>query len=429
MDIFGKKALQKQMEGLISTMQASINQRLSLANISSNISPNYSSIKEQMIYRTMDDVYAVVSRLATTAAMIPYNAVDINGEEPLETDKILSIEKQLTFQTKEMIHMNLLISGEVFLWKKRIELGPNAGTIKLFNLNPSAVTIKISSVFPYEITGYIFTDNLGSGQIEIPATDMVYIKLENPTIDQEGIARGLSPIKVLSYRLTRMQAEMDISVAQLQNGGLPGILYDENPTFSPEIANIHKENFARYLNNTANKNAPYFMGGKVGYISIGSSLADLDLAQLADLDFDKICNVYSVSSTWFNNHSAATESNVKEMIKQVYTNAVLPNVMRVQDAINTQLVPDLGTTSKIVYDLSDITELQADIQAKANSYSAMPVIIPNEVREGLGYAKIDDPIMNMPLIKMGYQPIDELGMTPDLSITPDYGGTSATPGK
>mgnify|MGYP006266331845 CR=1 FL=1 len=427
MDIFGKKALQKQLDGVLASMQGMLNQRLN-TSFYQQIAPNYSSVKEQMIYRTMDDVYSVVSRLATTAAMIPYYGVGVDGEAPMDNDKILGVEKQLTFQTKEMIHMNLLISGEVFLWKKRIELGPNAGTIKLFNLNPSAVSINISSVFPYEITGFIFNDNMGNGQIEIPASDMVYIKLENPTIDQEGIARGLSPIKVLSYRLTRMQAEMDISVAQLQNGGLPGILYDENPTFSPEIANIHKENFARYLNNTANKNAPYFMGGKVGYISIGSTLADLDLAQLADLDFDKICNAYSVSSTWFNNHSAATESNVKEMIKQVYTNAVLPNVMRVQDALNSQLVPDLGTTSKIVYDLSDITELQADMQAKANGYSAMPVIIPNEVREGLGYARIDDPLMDMPLIKMGYQPIDELAAVPNLPITPDYGGTSGQTG-
>jgi hypothetical protein len=207
---------------------------------------------------------------------------------------------------------------------------------------------------------------------------------------------------------------MDVSVAQLQNGGLPGIVYDENPEFGIEEAGFHKNNFANYLNNSSNKSAPYIWGGKIGYVPIGSTLADMDLASLADIDFDKICNVYGVSSTWFNNKSAATESNVKEMIKQIYTNAILPNIMRIQDAINTQLVPDFNSQGIIMYDLSDVTELQEDMLAKANVYSAMPVIIPNEVREAMGWDRIDDPLMDMPLIKSGYQPIEDLRTIEDL---------------
>jgi HK97 family phage portal protein len=418
MDIFGKKALAKQIDNLLSTVKAFQDNRL--ASFSTQIFPNYKSLREQIVFQTMDDIYSVVSRLATTAAMVPYYGKDKNGEDIQENDKLNLILNQLTFEFKEKMHLNLLISGEIFLLKERT-LGVNASII-LRNLNPSNVIVKVSDSFPYDITGYKYMDQVRGTSFDIPFEDMVYIKLENPTFENDEF-RGLSPVKVLANRLTRLQAQLDISVAQMQNGGLPGILYDKSPMFTPELAAQHKENFGRFLNNRSNKNAPYFTGGDIGYVSIGSTLADLDLASLADIDFDKICNVYGVSSTWFNNKSAATESNVKEMVRLVYTNAVLPHIMRIQDALNTQLVSELNNGSKIYYDISEIPELQEDMLNKANVYATMPVIVPNEVREALGYNKIDDPLMDQPLIKQGYMTIDDV-YSSDINLTGDYAANS-----
>jgi HK97 family phage portal protein len=414
MDIFGRKALNKRLEKLMETVKQVGDARLSLMmqNFNTQIFPHYRAIKEQMIFQTMDDVYSVVSRLATTGAMIPYYGETKEAEELNDNDRINLLLDQLTFELKEKMHLDLLISGELFLYKQRI-LGVNAGA-KIMRLNPANVVVYVSDSFPYEVTGFMYQDASRGTSFEIPKEDMVYVRLTNPTVDADYEFRGLSPIKVLTSRITRLQAQMDVSVAQLQNGGLPGIVYDENPEFGIEEAGFHKNNFANYLNNSSNKSAPYIWGGKIGYVPIGSTLADMDLASLADIDFDKICNVYGVSSTWFNNKSAATESNVKEMIKQIYTNAILPNIMRIQDAINTQLVPDFNSQGIVMYDLSDVTELQEDMLQKANVYSAMPVIIPNEVREAMGWDRIDDPLMDMPLIKSGYQPIEDLRTIEDL---------------
>jgi HK97 family phage portal protein len=414
MDLFGRKALQKKIDNLLTTVKQIGDARMSLMmqNFSTQIFPHYRAIKEQMVYQTMDDVYCVVSRLAQTAAMIPYYGESKQAEELAENDRINLLIDQLTFDLKEKMHMDLLISGEVFLYKQRI-LGVNAGA-KLLRLNPANVVVYVSDSFPFEITGFMYQDASRGTSFEIPLQDMVYIRLTNPTVDADWEFRGLSPIKVLTARITRLQAQMDVSVAQLQNGGLPGVLYDENPEFGIEEAGFHKENFARYLNNSSNKSAPYIWGGKVGYVPIGSTLADMDLASLADIDFDKICNVYGVSSTWFNNKSAATESNVKEMIKQVYTNAVLPNVMRIQDALNKSAVQDFNTQGVLMYDISDIPELQENMLEKANVFSAMPVIIPNEIREAMGLDRIEDPIMDAPLIKSGYQPIEDLKSIEDI---------------
>lgn len=419
MDLFGRKKFEKYLETVKQMQDARISAFLSKFNTA--LFPHYKSVREQMVYQTMDDVYSVVSRLALTAGMIPYYAENSDGEELPPNDRANYVVNQLTFELKEKMHMHLLISGEIFLYKQRIELGVNAGLYKLICLNPVNVIVNVDEVFPYDILSFSYQDINGGTAFNIPIEDMIYIRLENPGASHMDI-RGLSPIKVLTNRLTRVQANIDVSVSQLQNGGLPGVLFDKSPMFTPDLANLHKENFGRFINNASNKSAPYIMGGDVGYLPIGSTLADLDLASLADIDFDKICNVYGVSSTWFNNKDAATESNVQAMIKSIYTNAILPNIMRIQDAINNQMMPELSPGSKICYDISDVPELQEDYNAKANTYAVMPVIIPNEVREGLGYERIDDPLFDQPLIKQGYQLLSDLTVPPDIPLTGDYTG-------
>lgn len=424
MDLFGQKALSKTIDKMMNTMKAVSDQRIAamMSNFYSQIFPNYKVIREQLVYQTMDDIYAVVSRIAMTSAMVPLYGEGKDGTEVSKDDNINFILDQLTFQFKEYVYLNLLTSGEAFIYKKTLELGPNAGKIKLMHLNPANIIVNVSDTFPFTVVGYTYEDTARGVAFSIRAEEMIYIKLENPTTDPNEQIRGLSPIRVLAMRLTRLQAQMDVSVAQMQNGGLPGVLYDKSPAFGIDEANMHKENFANFLKNSSNKSAPYIWGGDVGYVPIGSTLADLDLASLADIDFDKICNVYGVSSTWFNNKKAATESNVKEMVRLIYTNAVLPNVMRVQDAINEQLISQMPTEARIRYDISDITELQKDMRDKAETYARLPVIVPNEVREGMGWDRIDDEQMDKPMVKAGYYFLEEIN---PIDITSnDYTGNS-----
>jgi hypothetical protein len=49
---------------------------------------------------------------------------------------------------------------------------------------------------------------------------------------------------------------------------------------------------------------------------------------------------------------------------------------------------------------------------KANVFAAMPVIIPNDVMEAFGYERYDDPLMDVPYMKTGYQPISDFDIAP-----------------
>lgn len=100
------------------------------------------------------------------------------------------------------------------------------------------------------------------------------------------------------------------------------------------------------------------------------------------------------------------------MSKQLYTNAILPTLKIVQDQLNNDEEISANYTKRVEFDLSDVAELQEDMNAKASVYSAMPVIIPNDVMEAFGFERYDDPLMDLPYIKSGYQPISDFSAAP-----------------
>lgn len=396
-------------------------------NITTQIFPNYTTATQSQAYQTLDDLYSVVSRIATAAAMIPMYAETKDGEELPETDKLnvflstFSLEQRISFYTYLLLH------GEVIAVKDKLDFGINAGLQKLITIHPASVTTFITKSFPYEVVGYRYYDNLSGEMIDYLKEEVFHVKMFNPDVDINMQARGLPPIKVLTQRLTRVKAGLDVSVAQMQNGGLPGIVYDKTPGVTPEAVSSRRDNFGRFLQNRDSKGAPYFSANDLGYIAIGSSLADLSLAELATLDLDKICNAYHVPSSEFNNKNASTESNVETHNKSFFTNGVLPIVCLVIDGMNRQVVPDIKTKGIVKEDITDIPELQPNMKEVADGLRAMIGITLNEAREKAGWDKVDDPIMDEPLIPSGYQLAKELDMQiPDVNNTAgDYNNTGA----
>lgn len=393
-------------------------------NFNTQIFPHWQVFKEVAAYTTLDDIYSVVSRLATTAAMIPQCAYDANGEELPPTDPVNKFLSTLTFDEKEKMYTYLYLMGEVFMYKEKLELGPNAGMKKVHFLHPGRVVVVLSESFPSKIIGYKYYDTNRGIDFNIAVEDMVFRKFFNPSIDSMQEWRGLSPVKVLMQRLNRVQANMDVSTAQMQNGGLPGIIYSKLPGANTEAWNQMKETFARFKNNSDNAGSPY-MGGlpDMGYIEIGSTLADMDLAALADMDFKKICNAYSISDVLFNADKGAKYDNANQFEKAMYTNAILPQVMRIDAAINEAIVPELKSKAIVRCNLSNISVLQENMKEKAEGWAAMPAIVINEMRTAMDQDESTDPMADKLLVKTGYVLSDDLNIDvePIEDTANDYG--------
>jgi HK97 family phage portal protein len=434
-DLFGVRKLTKQVESLhIELQQKAASQQIaaSFTNFNTQIFPHYNVIKEEIIYQIMDDIYSVVSRLSATAASIPFYAETQDGQDIQPKDKLNDFLKTLTFEQKEIFYTTLYLQGEIFAWKEKIDFGVNAGVQRLKNLNPAKMVVIISRDFPTDIVGYRYYDSYNGYSKDFGLDEIMYVKTFNPTSDIQKQFRGFSAVTALKQRLTRVQSSLDVSIAQMQNGGVPGVMYEKMP-MAPGAMGQRQDNFAKFLSNSANTGAPYMLNGDVGYFAIGSALADMQLAELASIDFDKICNAFSVSSINFNNKEASTRANVTELRKDLFTNAVLPQVKRLEDGLNMQVVQDIRTTGVVCYDISDVQELQVDLKSVAEGLAASPVMRPNDVLEKLGFNRDDNPDMDKWFIKNGYTPIEDMASPAPLpNVAGDYipqSADAATPVK
>ena len=425
-DIFRPKLNEKQFSQLQSILSTRLQQQLNTLNLY----PNYKGLKNIDRYCTTDDVYSIIRLLSTTAAMIPFygytkdsegELIDLPEEHPLN----ILLEQPLVgfnkFDGLFAVYATLYGQGEVFLYKETPELGPNAGKEKLHYLNPQNVVIRVTADFPRRIVAIDYVEGGKTIFQNIPYEEVIHVKYFNPNlgITDDGL-RGLSPLDVLLKRMAQGDAQVDVTTAQLQNGGLPGIVYDDMPYDSAiEVMNAHKDNFARYLNSSSNKSAPYFTSGKLNYIAIGTKLAELEVIELGKITFKKMCNAFGVSDRLFNNDATGSEISDDNARKGLITNTTLPDVIRLRDALNKGLTQ--GTKFFINYDISEVPELQDDMKQMADVFAALPIMIPNHILAAFKYPISTDPLMDKVYVKTGYTLLEDLGMPDPLQDTGDYG--------
>jgi HK97 family phage portal protein len=405
----------KKMDAMLDKLKAlQFNNVNRFANFSAQIYPVWKEFEDA--YQTMDMIHACIKKLATNAALVPLYGYNKKTDADLpDSDKLVTFLDTLDFEQKELMYTFLWDFGEVFAYKVVVDEGVNKGLLRLVFLHPLKVNLRISNDFPQEITGYVYKDLHSNVELEIPVEDMIFIKLPNPSTDPVKRLRGLAPSDVLAPTLNRISSADAATVAQLQNGGTPGIVYDKVPGLDPAATGNRKNDFAKFLRNSANKGAPYFAGNELGYLSIGTPLADLAVTELASVDLARVCNVFGISTILFNDHSASTESNVEGMKKEMFENVIIPNVTRITDALNKSAVPDIQTTGYIKADTSEIKALQEDQSKLVAALSSAWWITGNEKRTAQMYDQVtDEPLMDKIIIPSGMMVIEDLNMVPPI---------------
>jgi HK97 family phage portal protein len=436
--IFGQSKTVKDLQQQVKALQGT---NLGMViNATTSIYPTWQTIQNIDTYVTVDDVYSIISLLADTAARIPMYGYEIVDEPSMKSykkmgadtlqgkyyrrkamqdlpqnDKFVEFIDSISYADRIKYYSQLYINGELFLYKEMIELGPNAGKIYLHSLNSQNVTVIISEAFPQHVIGYKYFD-MGFDGTFTP-DEIIHIKYYNPTIVNGLQWRGLSPLQVLNKRITRLNAGMNASVSQMQNGGVPGIVYEKD-AMAIETLGQRKNDFASYLRNSSNKGAPYFAAGEMGYLPLGLSLADLDVNTLQGIDFTKLCNAYKLPEILLNNQDSSTFNNVSTAEKMLYTNSILPNIYLFRDALISSIIPMFNDRIRrtVEIDLSNIPALQQDMKTQAEALDRMWWITPNEKRDIMDFEELADPLMDQILIDGGKQLLNDLALVPDVTM-------------
>lgn len=403
-------------------------------------------------YATLDDVYSIVRLIAKTAGMIPLRVykvkdqkkflqyqhaiktfdytsqslvkklllksqaleeVDTNDELQMLLDNPNSLYTKSEFL--EGTYTSRLITGNSYIYKPTLEEGVNRGkTTEMWILPPAFTNPVITQTFPKQITQYqlrLF------GIVNIAKDDVMHSRYYNPQFTIMGDELiGLSPLQPLHRTAERSRAENDFMVRGFQNAGAQGIVNfeDIDPNGAAESLGKMKNEFHAEGSDTINARKRLFYAGKTSYTQIGLGPVDMAVIESQKITFKKLCNAYGVSDILFNNGEASTESNVKEMVKRLYTNAALPEVYAYRDMLNKEVVPAYGANYFVDCDITGITELQEDMKQLAEVFSSLPIMNPNLILEAFNYGKSEDPLMNQYYIKSGYQAIEDVAGIPDL---------------
>lgn len=395
------------------------------------------------------DIYSIVKMISvTTASTIPIYVYKVKSKEKLKKYKQLLQVKDYgaTHQVKLMfcksealemvdnehelqklldspnplytkseflegIYTLKLLTGNSYIYKEKLEFGKNAGKTREMWLMPPDTYPILTSGFPHQLQGY----QLNFEKVRQFRTDEVmHLRSFNPNFTTSGDELiGHSPLVSGNKIVQRKDDEDNYNVSSFQNSGISGIVSNESlpldQSSTDDVGSMKKQFYAE-ATGTTNARKLLFQAGKINYTQIGLSPIDMNVLGSELQTFKRLCNLYRVSDRLFNNDATGSEVSINAMIKQLYTNACLPEVAALCDILNKDLSKEFGDDYFIDYDITGISALQEDMKAQMEAFSAAPVMKPNLVFEAMGIGISDDPLMDKVYIKTGYTPIEDLSM-------------------
>ena len=128
-----------------------------------------------------------------------------------------------------------------------------------------------------------------------------------------------------------------------------------------------------------------------------------------------ICNVYRYPSALMNDPETKTNSNVSEARKQLYQEAVVPELEMFYSSLNKFIVPRFNKTSgkryHIDYDLNAVEALSDNMVEKAEWLNKAWWISPNQKLQEMNFDPIDDVSFDQPFIPMGLVPLSDVNLS------------------
>ena len=405
-------------------------------------------------YQLSSAVYSIVSDIAMKAANIPLKAYEVKDDQELKKYKSLikaqrtpeNLYKLHKLRTKALVEVEednplqrlidtpntevdagvfwqmvtgfRVLTGNSYLYTPTLDMGSDKGKVTELHIMPAPyVLLYVSNTFPQRVLGY---ELIIDGVKLLDTKEVAHLRYPNYdyTVDGQQLY-GTSPLKAAAKTLKRSNYSETAALSLLENGG-PSVIIANKSIASDDLGTTQigkaKEQFKREYSGPGNKGKYKMMAGDISAIPLGMSAVDMDLIAGEQWTFDMLCNIFHVSSVMFNNHDGNTESNVKEMRRDSYTRAIIPERQAHVDMLNRRIVPGYNTKGKkyiVDMDISGIPELQPDMVAMTGWLNTSYWVTPNEKREMQDFGKSMDPAMDQIWMANNLTTMDNAGISVD----------------
>lgn len=370
-------------------------------------------------YQLNADVYSIVSFIAGKVATVPFVLYEIKDEKQLVRYKSLSsgvytketqMLKKKALQEVEKDHVITrmlnkapneqmtasefkygyviyrLLTGNSFMRG----FGPEAEPNKFVQLHllPSQLTVPLGGTMYAPVRAYKLTWD----PEEIPAEFVSHSRYFNPDFEYPSNPHviGQSPLQAAANIILQSNSATNAATSAFQNGGMAGILYQKGGSdLSEAQRDLMQDHIDRTTSDTTNRKQILAASAEMGWLKVGESPVDLGILEALNATLRSLCNIFHVNSAIFNDPENKSYNNISEARKAAITDAVLPELTALRDALNLWLLPGWekadGKKYFIDYDASVFPELQANMKETAEWLNAAWWLTPNEKRTQMDY--------------------------------------------
>ena len=367
-------------------------------------------------YKGNTHVYSVVTAITQRCTGIPFKHYE--GDKEVTNSDVIKLLNQPNPEQSggefiEAAASWLLLTGNLYIYRLAPDVGLNKGKpYELWCLPAHLVRIKGGGP-TQPITGYEL--EIGAGQwLTIPASEVMHIKYFNPDTGTNGEQLyGQSPLQAGNVTISASNSGYKALNKGYQAGMPAGMLTGVKDTgieFTKDQGVAIQEAWDKKIRDKDGTMSNYMKvlisRNPMQWIKMGYSIVDMNIIESMRYTLQDICNIYHAPLALFS-LEAATENNMGNSRKAIYTDCVIPFFDRLIPKMNSWLMPAYG--GRLDFDISVITELNEDLQKMSTALSQSWWVTGNERRELMGLAKSDDPMMDTILYPTNLVPGIDMG--------------------
>lgn len=377
------------------------------------------------------NIYPIIRKIVNTAIGVEWELKDRSTGEDAVDQTMMQLLKtpNKTQSINGFIDEALcwrLVTGNRYIYVISPETGINKGKPAELHLLPASEVEIIQGEWLEPVKAYHL--RIGNTYKEILADKVIHGKTTNLKYGVDGSQLyGMSPLQAALKVMEATNAGYDTMNKQFTNGGPDVIITGTKDTANQEWTEEQFQTvWQRFKDKFRKGSKERFMlkNLPVEVHEIGKSIVDMNVLAYMKLSLRDYCNIYGVPSALMNDNEYATQSaNAREYQRQLWNNAIIPELEMFKEDINK--VADMYnkvTGQQVYFDycLDDIPELQEDKATQATALNSAWWLTPNERREAMGVEEVEDPMLNEIFIPMGITPLTDINIEPPLDDGTSY---------
>ena len=358
-----------------------------------------------------EDVYAVVSRLASLVSTLPIKLMDGDTiADPLKDEFAKFFysqwnEKRGLSAELYRIVMNLGVYGRSYTLKK-----PEEGIIgftndELWTLNTKHICPSNTSNYDYFESPEYYTFTNGSKQDKLYPEELIIV--DNANLESSYNDEFVSPMQSIFNTVTSENNRSNAESVMLSNRGIAGFISPKATSgdsgllgFSTKVLDSIRASFSKLTGGSEKFNKIEVVEKASEFTQLGMSASDLKIVEMRLNHVRSVCNAYNVPSILFNDYQSRTHANYETALKAMYTDAVIPMYKKWESQFTKDFLISYNKANGKKYTIKlSMDEIEALNRSVADVFTSLNPQIAGRFMDNMNEADIKALLIDLGLTK------------------------------